>query len=606
MQTKLFVVLISFLMSCSQAPVEQTPSPTRAASDDAFVKSLLHAEKPGCLAMTQQFCSALYAPENQGELDFGEPGARYSIRLGHTKNDFSHVDYEFLSSQIESRSQFPLDLKTSLTRREFFKKMKSHLGRNSLEGMSLEKRLQSLREEDEVGFIWTLSLKETLMRRMEERFPGYSGIRENLMPIELKFESMRQSQLLRSEVATTVWSNHANWKKVRAKFRRVQRAYLKWIRSSDEIPKNLKKSWMSRIRTVKLMVPGSDPEVNNEDCSKGETNAYYFTEKNELTVCAGDFNSEEIEQTLAHELGHALDLDRTRYLFEIQSELGKRLNDLQSMACSKQRFRCEDWAGFKRDLPKLLGEWSAYRNELPAFNACLKGRSLLSPIPNDYIERVAKEEVAQSVSELAQTNVFLRIISPDLPLIDGTSHKNPMYLNPCGYFLWKNQPKPLDEEMGLLLFFTAEYRCSRKANSSEKFKSAIELARSQQEVLVNAKIKMEGEFSERERLSLDGYSAAPTERFADAIGQRVFSKLLLADSKIATRRAQYFANNAWLCAGPSIRKLFPNETAIQRDYYSESHSGQLQRQKELLIKELRQTLECRADFEEAECSIDSK
>ncbi len=177
-------------------------------------------------------------------------------------------------------------------------------------------------------------------------------------------------------------------------------------------------------------------------------------------------------------------------------------------------------------------------------------------------------------------------------------------MNPCGYYLWDTKVQPFDDDVSLLLFFTAEYRCSSGIKDrAERFKNAIETAKQLQTSMAKSTMAMEGEFSGRWRLDRDGYASSPAERFADNLGQMVFARILKEEPDIRKRRARYLANNAWLCRKPSLQQLFTAEAKIQRSYYVEPHSETSQRQKELLTEEIRETLVCRKDFEANQCRL---
>jgi hypothetical protein len=469
--------------------------------------------------------------------------------------------------------------------------------------MTLKERIENMRHEEEIDSIWNLAFRETVLTKMEKTVPGYAKIKEDFMPLELKYEAQRQRRSLLSKVAKALWANHENWKDVEAKFDRVRKTFKEVISGQKDLGKEVKADWLARIDSVKLMIPGADPEVETGNCFKDESNAYYFRDKNYVTVCAGDFNSEEIEQTLAHEISHALDIGRSRYLYQLHSPVGAGLQDLKERSCGKKRFTCDQWNRTKAQFHDHLKYLLTFEPQLEDFNMCLQDKEVKDKIPDDYLARIAKEDVEATLSDLARRNVFLRIISPELPLPNGKAQKNPLYMNPCGYYLWETQAQPLDEDVSLLLFFTAEYRCSKEPDRGQKFKNAIEIAKQLQTALAKSTIAMEGQFSGRYRLDRDGYSSSPTERFADNLGQMVFAKILNSEQDVRKRRARYLANNAWLCRKPSIQQLFPSEAKVQRSYYVEPHSETNQRQKELLTDEIRESLHCKRDFETNQCEI---
>lgn len=600
--TKRFeLILLLVVVSCAFDQKSETASkPIRNPSADIAV---LRREKPFCYEMVKEFCEFLYSPEHQGSLEFSLDNTHFSIRQGQTENDFNEKDFEFLSSKLKSWSKLPYDFRLGLDKKDFRAKLKRHLNRTSRQSTSLQERIRNLHDEEEIDSIWNSALKETVLVRMEHRYRGYSRIKDEYVPLELKYESQRERRHLLSDIASALWKNHENWRKVERKFNLIRDAYLELITGEKNIPEKVKNNWIDRLKTVRLIVPGSDPEIDSDLCASTEENAYYFREKNALTVCAGDFNTEDIEQTIAHEIGHALDVGRSRFLYKEESRVGMQLKNLKKMSCSNEKFSCGLWSELKGQFNMSLKELAKFEVQLPALNNCLKGKETVSPIPQDVISRIAKEEIDQSLSDLAQRNVFLRIISSKVPLPNGSSQKNPMYLNPCGYYLWEDQAQPLDSDMGLLMFFTAEYRCSEGKDPELKFRDAVEVAKEMQMSFLKSEIKMEGDLSSREQLYTDGYAASPAEQFADAIGQKVFSKILASENSLQKRRARYLANNAWLCRRPSIQQLFPIEAKVQRSYYVEPHSELVQRQKELLTSEIRDLLDCKIDFEEKQCSL---
>ena len=592
---------MAFLMVHSTWAGKRAPASSVVPADGKF--EFIDAKRPECLEMVQGFCQTLFAPENQGSLRFNLGGQRYDIRLGETANDFAEKDFEFLKAKLHSWAKLPAEFRRILARNEFRPKLQRHLARVSRQHMTLKQRIDNMRNEEEINSIWNLAFREAVLTRMERSFPGYSRIKEDFMPVELRYEAERQRRTLTSKVAEALWTGHENWQNVVAKFAKVKNVYKQVLQEQEKLPEEIKKEWSERIEKVTLVVPGADPEVDMGSCFKNESNAYYFRDKNYITVCAGDFNTEEIEQTLAHELGHALDIGRTRHLFTQKSPLGAGLHELKEMSCSTKPFSCEHWRQTKIRFAGNLELLTKFEPQLKDFNQCLQEKPVKGPMSDEYITRMSKEEVESTVASLARRNVFLRIISPEMPLPDGSNQKNPMYMNPCGYYLWETQAQPLDDDVSLLLFFTAEYRCSQETDRAVKFKQSIESAKALQNAHSQAVLRMEGEFSSRYRITKDGYSSSPTERFADNLGQMVFARILNEEADVRRRRARYLANNAWLCRRPSIQQLFPGEAKIQRSYYVEAHSETNQRQKELLSEDIRKSLECKQDFSIKQCSL---
>jgi hypothetical protein len=578
--------------------------PVTSNSKPNSAVDFLMAPHPKCLEMVQNFCQTLFSAEHQGSLEFDVNQHHYEIRLGEMSNDLKQKDYDYLSAKVQGWWRLPSDLRDALNSRNLLDKIRAHLSHSSRQKMSLAERVRTMRADEEIELSWNSAMHETVLVRMERFFPGYSRYKEDFIPLEIKYEAQRQLKILEAEVARAIWGHHKNWQKVEVRFERVRQAYRETIRAMMDIPENIKKDWLTRLDSIKLMIPGSDPEIESEACTKNESNAYFYTNKNALTVCAGDFNTEEIGQTLAHEIAHALDMDRSRFLFQDNSRLGQGFRQLKNMNCGRQSLKCEEWEKQKAQFASQLQDFDKFEPQLEAHNMCLQDHPVRGPIEDAYLQRIAREQVEIVAADLAERNLFLRLISPRVPLPDGTSQANPIYLNPCGYYLWDNQSYPLDDDASLLLFFTSEYRCSKLTDRDEKFKSAIEVARSMQTEVTKAHLKLQGHFSPNERLNIDGFAAQTSEHFADNLGQHVFAQMLKHDDvDVYRRRARYLVNNAWLCRRPSLQQLYPIEARIQKSFFVEPHSDHAQRQKELMSSDIREALECQQDFEIRECHL---
>lgn len=590
------VLAILFVIACAQLQRERAPSSSEP------ILATLREDKPACLGMVQDFCSTLYAPLYQGKLDIELPSETLQIRRGKTENDFSQIYFEYAQTQIRHRDYLPRAFRQVLNELGYFKKLRQYLSRKPASLMTLEDRIEILRLSADIDGTWASAVNETVLRRMEKQFPGFSQMSDDITPLELRNEQKRMRNVLNSEIAKAFWSEHPNWKRVEEQFNETKTVFKQVIAENPGLSPDVKQEWQRRIAEVKLIVPGSDPEVEMIACSRTEENAYYYKYKNYVTVCAGDFNGEELRQVLAHELGHALDIQRSLAILEDNSTLGKELTRLRRASCSNKPFSCEAWNNLKERFTDLVRDIEQFQVDVPQFYQCLKGKKTRQA-PTDYVERVAREEVQKLVARFAEQNTFLRLVSPRLPLANGKFQKNPMYLNPCGYYLWDMDYHSFDDELTTLLFFSAEYRCSSDMPEGQKFQTAIEKAVEMQRILTTASIKREGEFSNRERLNADGYAASPDERFADAMGQWVFNRMLQNESNIEKRRALYLANVAWMCPKPSLQQLFPDYAHIKRNYYVDPHPDDFLRQKQLLSGSTPDILGCKKDFEIDSCSL---
>lgn len=597
-----FLLALSFLVSCTstEKKAETTPSRYRMFSSENLYTP---QQAPKCKFLVDTYCNYLHAPESEGNLTV--KGAKNPIEIlqGQTENGFSQAFYRYSEAKMRNRYQLPLDFRRVLERYNYFGKLKSFVSRQPRSDMSLQARLVSENADYELGFIWTAALNETLILRMSQKYPGFHSIPEKFVPIELQLESRRARRNLVSEISLAIWKNDPNWNKVVDGFERLRENFLRVIPRLD-ISEDIQKDWMNRINEVQLVLPGSLPAIADDECSTTRSNAYYYTYLNLITVCAGDFNSEDVLLTLAHEMAHALGIDRTRHLFEIQSDFGKSLSQLRSLVCEPKKFTCESWTKYKQEFDGSLSSLDGYEPELPEFQRCLKQRPTTRILTVQDISRFAQSIVSDRIADLASSNKFVRITKETMPMA-GKSQKNPNYLDPCSYYLWSHGEEPIDDELTTLLYFTAEYRCSQ-GKESNRIKEAIETSKVMTTKLVEKTIEIEGEFSSKKSLGRDGYASPPMERFADVVGSYALSELLNEIPEKWDRQNVFLASSSWQCTPPSLASNFPEETSVENEYVLSTHTQGDDRRKELLSEPLRKAIGCEKDFDFNECKLPFK
>lgn len=560
-------------------------------------------EAPKCKFLVDSYCNYLHSPESEGNLTIKRSKNPIEILRGHTENEFSQAFYRYSEAKMRNRNQLPADFRRVLERYNYFGKLKTFLTRPARINMSLQSRLSTENADYELGFIWNAALNETIILRMSQKYPGFHSIPEKYIPIELQLESRRVRRDLVSEVSLALWKNDPNWVKVEEGFERLRANFLRMIPRLD-ISEEIQKDWMNRLNEVKLVLPGSLPAIADDECSTTRSNAYYYTYLNLITVCAGDFNSEDVLLTLAHEIAHALGIDRTRYLFEVQSDFGKKLARLRTMVCEPKIFSCEDWATYKQGFDESLSSLDGYEPELPEFQRCLKQRPTSRILTAYDLTRFAQSYVNDRIADLASSNKFVRITKEQMPM-GRKSQKNPNYLDPCSYYLWSHGEEPIDDELTTLLYFTAEYRCSQGKETS-RIREAIETSKVMTTKLVEKTIKIEGEFSSKKSLGREGFASPPMERFADVVGSYALAELLNELPEKWDRQNVFLAGSSWQCTPPSLASNFPEETSIENEYILTTHSMGEQRRKEILSEPLRNAIGCEKDFEFNECKLPFK
>lgn len=593
-----FIMVFGFLIGCTSVKLAPEPIPLKTFSSDAFVQE---DEMPKCKHLLDSYCKFLYAPDVMGNIQVKRAQSSTQILQGETVNGFSQVFYRYAEAKLRYQARLPKDFNAILRRYDYFNKMREFLNRKPRETMSVSQRLHSEKLDYDLGSIWAMAVNETVLNRMMQKFPGFHKVPDKLIPLELVLEQRRLRRVLISELSNALWRDDKNWKDVEHAFVRLQDGYSRLISKLD-IPKSLQESWQQKIREIKLVVPGAIPAISDEECSSTTINAYYFTNLNMLTICAGDFNSEDIMQTLAHEMGHALGIDRTQYLFQIESDFGRNLSRLRQQLCQPETFSCEEWEKYKSKFDARLTSLDGFRPDLPEVQRCLKRRQTAKPLVEDDIHRFARNIVTDRISDLASSDRFLRITKPTIPMRNGLEQQNPNYLNPCSYYLWSQGEEPVDSELTTLLFFTAEYRCSAEP-APQKMKNAIEIAKALSIKVVEKSLAIEGEFSARSLLETEGFSSAPYERFADLIGGYAMAELLEELPNEWDRRNKFLASSSWQCLEPSLASHFPNESAVEKEYVFDAHAEGDQRRKELFSTPIRKAIGCEKDFEFQECHL---
>lgn len=588
-------------ISCSAPPPVKTPEVLRTFSSDNLYKSL---EQPLCKSMLDNYCNLLYSPEARGNLEVKDKQNSIKVLQGETHNQFSQVFYRYSQAKLQNQKSLPKDFTTVLQRNNYFTKLKNFLERPPRTLMTLEQRTNSEELDFELGYLWTSAFNETIILRMNQKYPGFHKLPDNLTPLELQLERRRQRRHLVSDISQALWRNDKNWRKVEKGFTNLQLSYLKMIARLD-IPEEIREKWSTKIVEIKLVMPGAIEAISNEECSSTTANAYYYPYLNLLTICAGDFNSEDIMQTLAHEMGHALGIDRSQYLFAIKSEFGKQLSDLRQNVCKPKTFSCDQWADFKAKFHGSLQSLNGFQPELPEFQRCLKRRETSKSLDEDNVTRLARTFTADRISELAATDRFLRITKPDLPTPNGKTQKNPNYMNPCSYYLWSQGEEPIDDEISTMIFFTAEYRCS-DLPTSQRMKESIDLAKSMTQRVMEKTLRIEGEYSARSLLETEGFSSPPFERFADVIGSYALAELLAEAPSQTERQNRFLASSSWQCLEPSLASHFPEESSVENEYIFDPHTEGDQRRKELFSTPIREVIACKKDFEFRECSLPFK
>jgi hypothetical protein len=604
LQVKLVVFSIGCLFllgSCTAKKLKSefsTLNPPTALLDPS-------AKNHGCLGMMNQYCDSLYAPGADGNLIIQKrKGTPIYILQGKTSNGLHQVFYELAKSKIRNREFFPTDFYAILRAHRYFQKLEELIDRKAITTMSMIDRIESNELESDVEYLWGVAIRDTLMTRVSKKFPDFPKLSdESITPEISHFEKLERRNLL-TQISHAIWKAHPNWTKVTLAFENLQKNFVTVINHLD-IPNAVKTDWKARIESVALVLPGSMPDITDQDCSSTTINAYYYSNLNVLTVCAGDFNSEDILLTLAHEMSHALDIDRSLELYFEHSQFSQHFSKVSADLCHipQTEFSCEKWAEFKSSIDEYLPELASFHPDLPKLNECLKREKTTRILEPTSIERFSKSVIKERIRNLADEEAFLRITQQKLPLRNGKKVNNPSYLNPCHYLQSKFETQSLDSELNFLTAFTAEFECSKEKDQAERLRKSIVFAQDLMTSVVKNEITSEGQFSDRKSLVDENFSSSPAERFADLLGSYVVAEAMKSDPSLWDRRMTFFASNSWQCSGPSLSTAFPKETLLMRQYLQDSHTDGDERKKEVLSAPIREALSCEQDFQWNECKF---
>jgi len=593
-----WLIVLCFMTACHSHPYIEGPSPA-SISENSFKK-----DQNGCMNMVNSYCSQLYSPGFSGNLLISRKKP-IQILEGDTYNQLSQIYVKYSVAKIRHKNQLPADFLQALNQYSYFDKLDDLLNRKPISAMTVDERLQSEYLEYEISTVWSNALDQAVMLRMNAKYPGYHHITDRLMPIEYDIDAKKIRRQLISDISKVLWRDDKNWQNVMDGFNDLKQSYYRLFERLD-LPQEILNDWHKKIESIALVLPGSLPEISDEECSTTTSNAYYYSHLNLITVCAGDFNSGDILLVLAHEMGHALDGKRDFYLFQRNSALGQKMSSFRQTVCSPQpKLNCDDWNSFKSDMSTGRISLSNYQVQLPEFQRCLKRSPTTKKLDVVEARRIADQVSHNRIATMAASDLFLRLVKERLPLKNGQLHHNPSYMNPCGYSTWSKNEESMDDSLYTLVFFTYEYQCSQ-LKAEDKLRSSIEVTQNLTADLISEILVAQGEFSDRDEVTAEEYASPPYERFADVMGSYAVSEYLKHYENTWDKRSKYLASISWLCQEPSLGSVFPIESEIEKSFSMDSHTEGVDRSKELLMEPIRDSLSCSKDFEFKECSLKFK
>lgn len=558
----------------------------------------------GCSTGYETFCTDLHSADGQGNLDLRTSDGVLPVRFGENEAGFDYAYLFYQQAKLDARERLPADFRARLEKAGYFEKLKEMLAGSGSKPDRLGMLARGARA-SEISTLWTLAVEETALERFDKVHPGFS--KKDPAPRAEEVEYGEFKDKFAGEIFTAFWESHPRWVKLKADFELLRSEYIAMLGELEAIPADVKKDWIELIRTVTLVPPGGDMGNGSDgDCGTTTVNAYYMPSTHRITVCGGLLGGSEVIGVLAHEISHALDPNSMAMRYVQRSDYAGELRSIWRTSCEKAPIReCpEAWVSLRDRKDRFGKAFDGF--ELPAqkFLSCLQYKeSELQPGPDpETLKKAAKGMSRQYAAFYADRGRFLRLIKPTVPDKRGKPEENASYLNVCS----THDPKdynfsPTD---AVLLAYTMEFVCDKSQEpEAVRMKKSIEAAIAFQRDILEKSIPFNGRFSDDSWMAEQGHSESVGERFADAMGFRVYARLLAKMPNVEDRRRHFLSNVSLFCDPPSLTREFPEEAQAEKYFSFEPHSDGKQRRMESMVPAIREALGCAKDYEAKECTL---
>jgi hypothetical protein len=561
-------------------------------------------EKLGCTSLVNNFCQELYTPARQGNWNLKLEKSTLKIRRGLTPNDFGNAYHRGSQLILQNQHLFPADFSAELRKVGYFEKLKTYLSTKPVDKTSLSERSRYTYASGALASLWRSSLRATVLRRMHKRYPSHHRVRNRDLPPAWRLEEDQALKDLKIEVNRARWVNSPEWEKAVKEFEEAREAILSLVANLENASAEKKAMLRERLLAVTLQPPGSTENHLDDDCAEDLDNASYNLAYNTVQVCAGLITSTSTIFTVAHELAHALDPGSIAYAQRAGSNLGRAIVDLKETQCSGKVFPCESWTKLKQDFQKLTDEIPFFSPEPAAFYQCFLRRNLDKPSA-EYISTQARRWANDDLEWFSRRSAFLKLVKKDAKTMDGKTHSNPAYLNPCNLDVWNryHYNLPVNSTTPLLLYFTAEYSCTEKMPPVTRMRNAIEVAKNLQQIFNRRSMEASGPYFQDKTFVSEGFAENIDERVADTIGSEAVAKILAKRPTLQERRLQFYSVLADRCEEPSWKSRFPEEAEAENEHSWHSHTLGQKRIFECMPASVRKEVACEKDFELRECAF---
>ena len=581
----------------------------------------------GCGQLINSFCSQLYSPDHQGNLEFGKTPEHFEFRYGTNDNDFSYAYLGFQKAKLEAirLKRLPADFLKNLDPK-YSLALAKYLQSKDRRKMTLSEFNHMTEADAELARLYDKARARTLHDRVEKEAPGYFtsnvdvyGLKENMVREQL-------SHALDIEIYYGIWDLDSQYISAKAQFEETKKTFLKYIAEHPGIPEKERPSLMDALSSVRLEPPVRDAAHLDLSCGSTNKNAAYTPATHTIRLCAGYFTRTPVSYAIfAHELAHAIGISRDRVEFSRRSELGKKTKELIETVCAATNHgTCTtQWDDYQKGFMKWSEENRNFKVSLNEFRHCLiLNPKRLTPIGKpgskefkkyqDFIETKAEASAKSFIADLADRNVFISLLMKKLPREKRLNYRkdNPRYLNPCeGYAFLTPELFDMGSALHYRTMFVAEYNCQDpKMSEAKRMEFAIESLQKKIDRLSELYMWFWGDLSDAS-VMVGRYSEDVDERFADILGGEVLAQMIRQkypkndSASLEARRTFFLASSSHLCNEPSYEDDYPELMAIQKKFSDEPHPIFPQRRMDFLGPKTREILDCSKDFENHECSL---
>lgn len=351
-----------------------------------------------CLTLAETICKKLWNDENQGFLET-EQG---TLQVGKSnRSELSYAQKLDLEAWVASEPRLPEDLQEQLSPiLNDLGKMLNRENRSLVWYQKLSQILQQLKE--------TVTLSGNL--RVQKLFPELKQISKTQPTVEEQGKYQAVILDFNNEILRAKYENHPNWKRVDKVFKEVKKDLIATIQELN-LPEALRKTLKSKVDSVNLTLPYSDPRLISTpgSCGTTEKNALYSPVFNLFTVCAGLFNTLQSESNLyfviAHELSHSIDPESIVFDEYKKSTLGQAVIKLRYS--SKSPFSCHEWKQLREKTFTIKEEVLEPLHPYSRLNDCLTPLSeSLRPFNSENLHPITRRQSAAIINKYANSNSF--------------------------------------------------------------------------------------------------------------------------------------------------------------------------------------------------------